>query len=838
MQKISRKSLASLVCPSAPFLAPRLLRTAIPPAVASFSPCGPLQRQTYATGSKNKDLIRKVLHAGPTITRRRPVDDENSRLVHKFRNACETRNIQSIMHIYPQLLSAGLINSYDTRRITQALHVRVRNEAQHNMQDIFAFIDRIESDLRSHILEPHPYAFVHLFGIYKECSRWNEGVALWRWLVQQDDKYCSQASYGAAIELMAYGNLASLPELEKLYQDGLKRFPGTFAQYHLSPDAIVPNRAELTTISGIPTILLQGILTARLLAGDWRMSYLALDTALRIYPTQTPSRYYELFMTERPIAEAYPAFMVACRAGTRLRPTHVTALITKMRAAMTAAPKMADRVMLLRAIANAIYAYLESGATLESIHVGSLIRSFELILPEPVAGQDYVGEAAAMRDALVLTAHEILSGLVQAGASFKITAFEGLISLAGKLRVPSLLTTTLQDIGKAGFELGTIVTRSVITSAGLLKNKDLIEQQWSRVVSTSEANSAQIPFEDWITLTKACRRADHADYFRQQILKLPHTIDMRTERHLIQQIDAVETTPPITEGYQYMTLQDLTSDLATLKAQMKNVEAVVMSGQPLNLLQTPFYMHLDPNHATLGSLEHFRVIYDEFTTDPHQPPPPPPEKGSPVKPTLSPTNIPIDELRFLNWVAVHEMMDSAESYQSDLEYAKKAATDAGQPMPTRPEILRLGNEDPPVKRSLSELRRKIRQLRASSFPGSTETAKPGGVRRVLSGFMSPISGDKTPKNSETGLQKLRYYVSLKGEHEAPFKPYKKIEIGNAKVGETSEETSGGTKNEDSQEGTTEEQVPIETKSENLQEGEREEQVPTETKSEGSQTSTL
>ncbi|KAI0571970.1 hypothetical protein TUN205_08023 [Pyrenophora tritici-repentis] len=773
MQKISRKSLASLVCPSAPFLVPRLLRTVAPAAVASFSPYRPLQRQSYATGSEKKSrLVRKVQYAPPTIPGRSAVDIENNRLLHKFRNACETRNIESIMDLYPRLLSAHLINSYDTRRITQALHVRLRNEPQHSLHDIFAFIDRIQSDLRTHRLEPHPYAFVHLFGIYKECSRWDEGLALWRWLVQQDDQFCSQASYGAAIELMAYGNLMSLPELENLYQEGLKRFPGTFAQYHLSPDAIVPNRAELTTISGIPTILLQGILTARLLAGDWRMSYLAFDTALRIYPTQTPSRYYELFMTERPIAEAYPAFMVACRAGTRLRPTHVTALITKMRAAMIAAPKMSDRVMLLRAIANAIYAYLESGATLESIHVGNLIRSFELILPEPVAGQDYVGEAAVMRDALVLTAHDTLSGLVQAGASFKITAFEGLISLAGKMRVPSLLTATLQDIEKAGFELGTIVTRSVITSAGLLKDKDLIEQQWSRVVSTSEANSAQIPFEDWITLTKACRRADHAAYFRQQILKLAHTIDMRTERHLIQQIDVVETAPPITQGYQYMTLQDLTSELDTLKTQMKNVEAVVMSGQPLSLVKTPFYMHLDPNHASLGSLENLRVVYDELTTDPHQPPPPPP-----AKPTLSPTNIPVDELRFLNWVAVHEMMDSAESYQSDLEYAMKAAKDAGQPMPTRPEVLRLGNEDPPVKRTFSELRRKIKQLRGSSFPDPSETVKSKGVRRVQSGLMNPVS---IPKEGEKGLQKLRYYVSMQSDHEAPFKPWKKIEIGGAK----------------------------------------------------------
>jgi hypothetical protein len=416
-----------------------------------------------------------------------------------------------MMELYPSLLAANILNSYDTRRITQALHVRIRNAHQDQARsDLFPFVQQVVGDMRRGVLEPHDYAFVHLFGIYKDCKRFDEGYTLWQWLVQQDERYVSQAAYGAAIELMAYGGIMKLPDLENLYVDGLKRFPGTFAEYHLAPDAIVPDRTQPTTVKGIPTILLQGILSARILNRDWKNAYLALDTALRLYPTQTPSRYFELFMTERPISEAYTAFMVACRSGVTMRPTHVTALITKMRAAIGASQSMADRMLLVRAVANSMYAYLEAGGQLESIHVGSLIHTFEQLLPEPVAGEDYVGEAAEMRNIIVVTAHEILSDLIQAGMSPQIHPFEALISVSGKLRVPRLLSTTLEDVKTAGIELGPIGTRSAITSAGLLKNKELIEQFWSQVVSAAEANSAQIPFEDWITFTKACRRAGHA----------------------------------------------------------------------------------------------------------------------------------------------------------------------------------------------------------------------------------------------------------------------------------------------------------------------------------------
>jgi hypothetical protein len=696
------------------------------------------------------------------------------------------------MELYPTLLAAGLLNSYDTRRIAQVLHVRMRNEHSPAKRDeIFPFVQQVVDDLRRGVLEPHHYAFVHLFGIYKDCRRFDEGYTLWQWLVQQDERYVSQAAYGAAIELMAYGRLMALPDLENLYTEGLKRFPGTFAEYHLSPDAIVPDRTQLTTISGIPTILLQGILTARMLARDWKKAYLALDTALRIYPTQTPPRYFELFMTERPISEGYTAFMIACRAGVAMRPTHVTALITKLRAAIGASQSMADRLMLLRAIANAIYGHLEAGGYLESIHVGSFFRAFEQMLPEPIAGQDYVGEAAKMRDILVVAAHEMLSELIQAGMSPELQPFEALISISGKLRVPNLLDSTLQDVQAASLKLGPIGRRTVMTAAGLLKDKHMVKEYWNKVVLDAEANSAQISFEDWITFTKACRRADLGDFFRNQLLKLPYAINENTERYLIQQIEMPETPSAFYETYQYVSTDDLNAELDALKEQMKDIEAVVMSKQPLDLNKSPLYTHLDPQHPPLGDTKSLRAVYDEYTIDPHQPPPPPPAPNAPVQLAVSSTGIPLDTLRFENWVSIHEMMDMASDYESDLKHAIDSAITAGTPLQGTPELLRL-RKDPGPKLSQADLSKKIKELRASrpedvsifrrvSSEGPGEIIKKKEIR--IAKHIARDEGETVVAGGK-GATKIIKYVGLQSSHDAPKNFIRRVKVPNSKAEET------------------------------------------------------
>jgi hypothetical protein len=725
MHKLSRTSLAAVVCPSAPFLAPRLLRATVPTALRKVhaAPSTGSQKSCYTT-TKGKPRGKKPEHKFPTRSekqlRTRAAHDEVYPLLEKLRKACDLHDVHLIMDLYPTLLDAGALGRHEARRIAQTIHNRTRQK--HKIDDLIPFVQKMVADIRSGALPPHPFVFVHVLGIYKEYKRFDEGHELWQWLAQQDDAHVSQATYGAAIELLAHRAATPLSELEALYVEGLKRFPGTFAEYHLSPDAIVPDRSQPVLVVGVPVVLLQGILTARILARDWKRAYLALDTVLRLYPHQTPNRFFELFMVERPLPEAYTVFLMACRTGRAMSAAQVTVLIDKLRAAMSKCSSMSDRMKLLRAVANALYAYQAAGGQLASLHAGILVSCFERLLPEQRPDEDFHGEAAQCRNLIVLTAHEILAGLLRAGFVANIHPLGALLSIAGTLRVPDLLSTTLQDIKNAQLELGPIATRSALTSAGLVKNQDLIKELWTGIASDAASEGSQITFEDWITFTKACRRAGLAEYFREQMASLSHTTTASTQSHLLSYIIDAEEKVPDASNFEYMSAHDLSAELDGLKQQMKNVEAVLMSGSPLDLQKSPFYMHIDPSTTSMSSLENLRTVYDEYTTDPHQPAPQSTE-GSPLTPALSSTKIPLDELRFMNWLTVLELMAEAEAYEPRRQVAVEQAIKAGKPFIERPLIFKRENKVAPIQ-EVQELKERIKALR------NTNVVNAPLVRRV------------------------------------------------------------------------------------------------------------
>jgi hypothetical protein len=680
-----------------------------------------------------------------------------------------------IMDLYPTLLEARALDQHDTRRIAQVIHTHTR--LRRMADDIFPFIQQMILDLRQRALEPHPYAFVHFLGIYKEHRRFTEGHELWQWLVQQNETYVSQAAYGAAIELLAYGGLATPAELEDLYTDALKRFPGTFAEYHLSPDAILSDRSRPVPFTGVPTVLFQGIFTARLLAGEWKKAYLALDTILRLYPTLTPTRFFELTMHNRPVSEAYTAFMVACRAGTLMNPAQVTTLFTRLNHAMETTQSMSARVMILRAVANALYAYQEAGGSLEGLHVGILVRCFSHLLPEQMPGEDFQGEPAHLRNMIVLAAHEILANLLQAGFMARVYPFEALLSLAGNLRVPDLLAATMHDVITADIKLGPVGMRSALTSAGLTNNKEVIEQIWTGIVSNAESEGDKIAFEDWITFTKACRRSGMADYFHEQLAKLKHTTTNSIEKHLVDQMSMTDNVRDQSD-FEYMSVDELTAELEGLKQQMKNIEAVLMSGAPLDLQNTPFHMHLDPTTKSLGSLEDLRAVYDEFTTDPHQPPPT--SEDAPVAPTLSPTKIPFDQLRFMNWLSILEMMDQAEAWELHRQFSINQAIAIGKPYKDRPLASLLGASKHEPMASRDDLREQIRRLRNPTVVASSRYRRieqASLIKKIPIGVMEhtnkhPLRERAQPKETkkDESTLNIRYHVT---NHEAPAKEMEK-----------------------------------------------------------------
>jgi hypothetical protein len=650
-------------------------------------------------------------------------DNAQVPLFEKFHAACDARHLPTIMELYSAVVASPLLTRDDVRRMTQAVHAHLRT-VNPRFEDrssprprpvvaLLPFLERIIADIRLGKLPPHPLAHVHLLGIYKESKLYDLGAAFWQWLADQDDRYVDPALYGAAIELLAYQGGHSLADLEALYADALKRFPGTFAEYHLSPEAIVPDRTNQTTIPGVPIALLQGILTARLLNSDWKNAYLALDTALRLYPTSVPQRFFELFMRERPMQEAYTVFLLACRSGVVFKPGYLTSFLGNLANSMFKLDSLADRVQLLRAMANAMYAYLEAGGSLEGPHVGSFFNALRDLLPlQPDAHgeQDRTENDIGIRNAIVTSAHEMTSRLIQAGMPAHPQFFTSLVKVAARFKVHGLLSVTLQDMETARVEVGDIGRRIILQAAGDLGDRELIESRWTELVERAEKEGSTISSNDWITFARTCRNAGCTDLFRQQLGTLKHSIDAATETKAVKELEAPKFQPkPF--AYKSLEFPEFVAELEEVKRIVQNITIVVMSGQPLDLRKTPFTMFLNPNKELLGSMEHYRAVYDELTTDPHQPAP-----TAEGMQAVSPTGIPLADLRFLNWVTIAELMNEADENNELLQQRVDEAIAAGTALNAPASNIDMRGFVRP-KIPLVELRDKIRSLRA---PRSSE----------------------------------------------------------------------------------------------------------------------
>jgi hypothetical protein len=520
---------------------------------------------------------------------------------------------------------------------------------------------------------------VHLLGIYKEGKIYEQGNNFWQWLAEQDDSFVDQAVYGAAIELLAYRGIDSLEDLEELYADGLKRFPGTFAEYHLSPEAVAPDRTQATTVAGLPIALLQGITTARILNRDWKHAYLALDTVFRLYPTNVPSRFFELFMMERPLTEAYTVFLLACRSGVVLKPNHLTTLLHNLNKAAVRLSSLKDRVAIVQGMANALYAYVQAGGTVQGPHMGVLLNTFQLLLPHRHFGTAIAENEAMIQNVIVASAHEMVSLLIQAGLPPYPQVFVSLAQLAGRFKVPELLTVVQQDVETTKVDIGDVGRRGMLYAAGELHERNLIEDYWGRIVERAESLGQQISEIDWITLARVCRRANHKEYFQHQLENMKHAIDTITEQKVVAELDEEDRLPRVTE-YSLLDPGEFSSEMEKTKLILGNVGAVIMAGQPLDLRKTPFSMFLDPTREAIASKEDLQSVYDELSTDPHQPEPLP---GTQKEIPVSSTGIPFGELRFFNWATIVGLMKEAEAAEAEFQRRLDKAIANGVPLDKR-----------------------------------------------------------------------------------------------------------------------------------------------------------
>lgn len=626
----------------------------------------------------------------------------------QLRDALAETNVKSILDAYLNVRGNIRLGGEDVAAIAQALHTALRRYRPEKKDDktppeMTVLADLLVADIGAHSLPPNHTAHLHLLAFYKEARQLQKGADFWAWLESQDDSYVSPAVYGAAIELLAVQGRPA-EETENLYTQALKRFPGSFNEYHLSPQAVLPNRSQPFNLTGIPVTLLQGILTARLLRGDIKNAYMALDTALRLFPTQLPSRFFTLFVTERPVPEAYKVFMIACRSGIPLGPDSLKALLTKLRHVAVADP--IANASVLRSMITASYAYAAAGASLSSTHLTEIVIAVTSILKHRDTQTLATTELQQLVDPIMLAISKLFATWVDQGARPGIAAFNSIITnLAGKGKREDILKTCLDDMQELELEPSIVTRRSLVIAAGDIGNPALLRSAWYDLLDERHKNAATVDFSDWQALAKASRLVGEEEFVRLQVSEIGDALPLN--EHMVGRIQgllAEEVKKPRTAGSK-VSVEQIRKLIDNIMRDAQYMDEQLATNRLRNFRNNPLPMSLASDgcddHAQEQELRH---VYDELTTDTsfayqHDVNEPEAESETeaevesdksssldtvqPLEPALSTTGFDYAELRFQNWKTMNELLAESAKRDSDYIASVDAAIMQGKSPPQR-----------------------------------------------------------------------------------------------------------------------------------------------------------
>ena len=578
------------------------------------------------------------------------------------------------MAIYPRVVAAGVMTHDDVRELTQLLHSHQRIHAsldQAAKEALFAHAKTIVFDLRRRALPPHQVASLHLLSYFKETQRYDAGVKFWNWLVRQDASHADARTYGAGIELLAYCG-QPLRDLEVLYTRAIALFPGDFSAYHLSPGAIVPDRGRPTMISGVRMSLLQGILTARLLHGDWRNAYLALDTALRLYPTQLPPRIHELFLFERPISEGYKVFMVACRGGNVPRGALLTHLVDRLSEIQSSAWDLTTNAALAVAMINAARAFVGTGGRCEIFHLNALVNGLLGVLYNVEAGSK--AEIAVWE-----SVRNVEMAFNTRGVQRNTATYNTIISMGSKLGRPDVVAAVVGELEEQQLPQNAITARTLVAAGGSLQDEQLIRDGWSRLAQLE----ASLGPRDWQVLARACRKTGDMAFLEEQVSRHGAASSPAVQAIVARETaHAAKTTTkpsPRVSSSPSESLGGLKKAVGALVSQLRSPMLNDFSISPIPMGPLSW-----PSQRADGEEQAEEALYNRLTTDPHAAATPDSAaRDSLTNPPLASTGVTLSNLRFENWRAVNELLTLAERNAAIEGAAVDAALKAGDRAPWR-----------------------------------------------------------------------------------------------------------------------------------------------------------
>ncbi|MCJ1395189.1 hypothetical protein MMC18_008072 [Xylographa bjoerkii] len=601
----------------------------------------------------------------------------------KFRILLGNSDLQAVVEAYPKLLKAKLLESEDTVEIFRLLHYGQRSNGK--LMPLTAVAEHVKEAVdhyQHRRLPPDPNASLHLISYFKESNQYDDGIEFWHWIVRQDNDYLDLRTYGAALELLAlYGQ--PLAYCEEVYSHGLRRFPESFNEYHLSPGAIVSQLDQPTMIPKTSMGLLQGIIKARLIHGDWRNAYLAMDTALRLHPTQMPSHIFRTILEERPINESYQIFCLICESGSQIKPYDVTWMLNDLVDGQKRGTGNNIDLDIALATLHAIHIYSASGRLLSARHLNILLQCSLTLLP--VGGPyDSTYRTESHMDPVALV-RQLFSIFISLNISPEISTYNTMIAAAGRLRHEGFLAWTVKALSDSGIASNEITFECLLNAAARTTGAAQVESTWA----SRDPTIALMP-SSWAALARATSCAGNIDFLHDQ-MKIHNVTDQKSTMRQVR-VELAKNKPTDSSELPVIPTPDLhsrcESSVVMLSAALQAFQRLLGHPDFGNLKKQPAVRQSMLSTDDVINEDWQKKLYKELSVDPAvlatleaEAP-----ADSELLETIqysgiveSSTGFRFDELRYRNWKGINGLLEHAQIFESRLEQAVDKAIEEGKP---------------------------------------------------------------------------------------------------------------------------------------------------------------
>ncbi|MCJ1255640.1 hypothetical protein MMC24_003457 [Lignoscripta atroalba] len=602
-----------------------------------------------------------------------------------FQRLIASSDLDAVMNAYLYLAKENALKRSDSSHIAALLHNAGRSRLGVLVNRVKEHAGRIVEDYRLGILPPHPRASLHLISYFKESGQHDKGVEFWTWVIGQDDAYSGLSTYGAAIELLAaYGK--SLEYCEEVYMHALKRFPNSFNEYHLSAGAILPDRGAFTTMKGSSMNLLQGIMKARLVHGDWRNAYLALDTSLRLHPTQLPPHVFDMFLHERPIHEAFQVCCMMCQSGSVPSSASFAILLDCLKSIPAYRKGHTYNHDLVKAMVTVFHYYIGAGGTVDAIHLNILLQgTLGLLRWIPSSLEEYpeAKDGTHIESTVADLLSQLFNLFTRLGLTPAINTFNNIISISGKLHFRWLTTLAMEMIEAVGLSPDLVTYRTLLIAAGESRDAGATESIWGTLKDYVGKEGSTLGSQDWKLLVRATKNAGNVVFLNKQMILHQCQLDSNLMREINAQLSNGEPRD-FREGNERHIPRRI-NFVADICAELKQLDELIANGLIGNLFTTsPSQVSIWP-WPQPAEQEKQREFYDDLTLDPAL------RKTFPVDTTdayaapsamvnQTPTGIPLDEIRFRNWKIINDLLMQAELFEARVERSVDEAVEQGKPM--------------------------------------------------------------------------------------------------------------------------------------------------------------